>query len=233
MNSEDLEKKKLKSMSDFFKDYKKKYFYDSVDNSDETIKDSIELNSSGGASQNSIEQDNNVIKKNNNSLTSNNQPVQHQPSILKGQWDLLVKKGNPENFKVLLTLIQDGKISNVFGIFNLRDTEYIQLNEKGSKIITGKVDFKSAGLRNATVNNVDAVISIQGFTQLRIDLDDTKTSHLFTKDPIFGVTKILVDGSGNILIGPPPPPPQPVQPRSIPTPSHSADKSFDETKNIF
>lgn len=228
--SEDEEKKKLKSMSDFFKDYRKKYFYDSLDNRDDTNKENIELDRSAGTNQNSIVQDNNVSKKKNESISLDNRTLQHRPAVLQGQWEFNVQKGNPENFKVLLALVKDGKISNVFGIFNLRDTEYIQLNDKGSKIITGKIDFKSAGLRNETINDVDAVISIQGFTQLRVDLDDTKTSHLFTKGPIVGVTKILVDGSGNILIGPPP---QQLQPRSIPTPSHSPDKPLDRTKNIF
>jgi hypothetical protein len=228
--SKDEEKKKLKSMSDFFKDYRKKYFYDSLDNRDDTIKGNIELNRSAEANKNGVKHDNKVSMKKNGYISLDNQTLQIQPPVIQGEWEMKVQKGDPENFKVLLALVKDGKISNVFGIFNLRDTEYIQLNDKGSKIITGKVDFKSAGLRNETIKDVDAVISIQGFTQLRIDLDDTKTSHLFTKVPLVGVTKILVDGSGNILIGPPP---QQLQPRSIPTPSNSLDEPLDKTKNIF
>jgi hypothetical protein len=166
-----------------------------------------------------VQNDNNLTKNNNQTNASNKQLIENQPYLLQGKWELQVTKGNPESFKTLIALIKGQKILNVFGILNLQNTQYIQLNNMGNEIINGKVDLKSAGLINQTIKDVDAVISIQGFTQLRIDLDDANTYPFFTKAVIVGTTEILVDGSGNMIIGPAPPPPSiQSQQRSVPIP---------------
>ena len=103
---------------------------------------------------------------------------------------------------------------NAFGIFNLKDTKYIQLNDKGTEIISGTVDLTSVGLKNETVSNIPATITITGLTQLRISLDKTITEQLLT-DPIIGSTRFLADASGNMLIGPRPPPPNSTQNNSF------------------
>ena len=174
--------------------------------------------------QASVQNDNNVTKNNNQVNASNKQLIENQPYLLRGKWELQVTKGNPESFKTLIAVIKGQKILNVFGILNLHNTQYIQLNNMGNEIINGKVDLKSAGLRNQTIEDVDAVISIQGFTQLRVDLDDTKSYPFFTKAVIVGTTEILVDGSGNMIIGPAPPPPSiQSQQRTVPIPYQSID----------
>jgi hypothetical protein len=125
---------------------------------------------------------------------------------LQGQWAFDVKKGEVDLFRAIFTLVQNNKILNAFGIFNLKDTKYIQLNDKGTEIISGTVDLTSHGLKNETLSNIPATITITGLTQLRISLDETITEQLLT-DPIIGSTRFLADASGNILIGPRPPPP--------------------------
>jgi hypothetical protein len=129
--------------------------------------------------------------------TSNSLP------FLRGQWAFEVHKGEVKFFRVLFTLIQNEKIVNAFAIFNLTNTKYIQLNDKGTEIISGTVDFTSVGLKNDTIFDIPATITITGLTQLRIMLDETNTKPFFT-DPIIGETRYLVDGSGNIIIQPAP-----------------------------
>jgi hypothetical protein len=133
---------------------------------------------------------------------------------LQGQWAFDVKKGEVDLFRAIFTLVQNNKILNAFGIFNLKDTKYIQLNDKGTEIISGKLDLTSVGLKNETLSNIPATITITGLTQLRISLDETITEQLLT-DPIIGSTRFLADASGNILIGPRPPPPNSPQSNSF------------------
>jgi hypothetical protein len=133
---------------------------------------------------------------------------------LQGQWVFDVKKGEVDFFRAIFTLVQNNKIVNAFGISNLKDTKYIQLNDKGTEIISGTVDLTSVGLKNDTLSNIPATITITSLTKLRISLDTTITDQLLT-DPIIGSTRFLADASGNILIGPRPPPPNSPQSNSL------------------
>ena len=92
---------------------------------------------------------------------------------------------------------------NTFAINNLKTDRYIQLNDKGTEIISGTVDFISKGLKNGTLSNIDATISITGLTDLRVDLDDNSTAQ-YLSIPIVGQTNILLDAKRNVLIGPTP-----------------------------
>ena len=145
--------------------------------------------------------------------------------VLKGEWILKVNKGSPDVFRAIFVLGKDGKIVNAYGIQNLRGTEYIQLNDKGTEIINGKVDLQSAGLKNETIKDIDATITILGLSQIRISLDKPSTYEYFKGEPIVGQTRLLVDGSQNILIGPPPP--QSKQPHS------QGKSSFYPTSNLL
>jgi hypothetical protein len=132
---------------------------------------------------------------------------------LQGQWAFDVKQGEVDFFRAIFTLVQNNKTLNAFGIFSLKDTKYIQLNDKGTEIISGTVDLTSVGLKNETLSNIPATITITGMTQLRISLDKTTTGKFFS-DSITGSTRFLADANGNILIGPRPPPPSPNSPQS-------------------
>ena len=142
------------------------------------------------------------LNNSNNLIESNTSKT--LPS-LRGQWVFEVNKGEVKLFRVIFTIVQNDKIVNAFAIFNLTDTKYIQLNDKGTEIITGNVDLTSLGLKNETIFNIPATISITSLTQLRIALDETITKHYFT-DPIIGSTRLLTDANGNIIIGPRPQP---------------------------
>jgi hypothetical protein len=124
---------------------------------------------------------------------------------LRGQWAFEVNKGEVKFFRVIFTIVQNDKIVNAFGLFNLTDTKYIQLNDKGTEIITGTVDLTSVGLKNETIFNIPATITITSLTQLRIALDQNIMQSYFT-DPIIGATRLLTDASGNMIIGPRPSP---------------------------
>jgi hypothetical protein len=153
----------------------------------------------------------------NQSLNSDESNTKIAPPILKGQWAFEVNKGEVSFFRVLFTLSQNDKLVNAFALYNLSDTRYIQLNDKGTEIISGTVDLTSLGQSNETLKDIDATITISGLTQLRIALDPNIVGQFFS-DSIMGVTRFLADGSGNIIIQPAP------APRS-PSPSPSAPMS--------
>jgi hypothetical protein len=144
-------------------------------------------------SLNNVLNDSTAIDTNSKSLPS-----------LQGQWAFDVKQGEVDSFRAIFTLIQNNKTLNAFGIFSLKDTKYIQLNDKGTEIINGIVDLTSVGLKNETLSNIPATITITSMTQLRISLDKTTTGKFFS-DAITGSTRFLADANGNILIGPRPP----------------------------
>jgi hypothetical protein len=154
----------------------------------------------------------------NNSIPQSNL-AQNLP-LLRGAWELLVQKGDVNSFQVLLNLTQGDKVLNTFAINNLKTDRYIQLNDKGTEIISGTVDFISKGLKNGTLSNIGATISITGLTDLRIAFDDNSTAQ-YISIPIVGQTNILLDAKGNILIGPTPavPPPSPANPVSPQSPN--------------
>ena len=165
---------------------------------------------------------------NNTSSNSIQQDTGKSIPSLEGQWAMEVRKGELDFFRVMFALVQNQKMVNAFGIFNLKDTKYIQLNDKGTELISGTVDFTSVGLKNETIPNVEATITITGLTQIRIALDTTTTGKYFT-DPIFGSTRFLADGSGNIIIQPRPaaPPSQSSPPPTVPLPQTN---SFTDSK---
>jgi hypothetical protein len=157
----------------------------------------------------------------NNSNTSNNSllesnSMQNLPFI-EGGWELVVQKGEVKIFRVIFTLNQGNKVLNAFAIENLKSHRYVQLNDKGTEIISGTVDFISGGLRNETLTNIDATITITGLSRLRVNLDNNSTSQ-FLNAPLMGELRFLADANGNILIAPRPqsPPPSPQSPGNIP-----------------
>ena len=95
--------------------------------------------------------------------------------FLEGGWELFVQKGEVNNFRMIFTLNQGGKVLDAFAIYNLKTDHFVQLNERGTEIMSGKVDFSSAGLKNVTLSNIDATISITSFTQLRVSLEGNST----------------------------------------------------------
>lgn len=187
----DKKKRSLISISNFFKNYSRQYL--------------APINESNSKNEiNNLISDNDVNRSNE---LPTSQPIDDLISerfVLNGEWILIVNKGDPENFKVIFTLFRDGKIVNAFGIYNLKDTGYIQLNNEGTKIISGKVDFQSAGLRNETIKDVDATVSLIGLKMIKITLDKSKTFEYFKGKPLVGTTKLFLDGIGNMLLGPSP-----------------------------
>ena len=141
----------------------------------------------------------------NNSMNSIQSNTNKALPVLNGQWAFEVNKGEVSFFRVLFTLSQNEKLVNAFALYNLSDTKYIQLNDKGTKIISGTVDLTSLGRNNETIKDIAATITISGLTTLRISLD-TNIVGKFFKDTINGATRFFADGSGNILIQPAPPP---------------------------
>lgn len=154
----------------------------------------------------------------NNSLNNIQSNTTNNLPILEGGWDLAVRKGEVVFFQVIFSLSQNDKVLNAFAVYNLTTDRYIQLNDKGNEIISGKVDLTSAGLRNETISNIDATITITSLTQLRIFLDNNVVAKYFN-NPIIGETRVLADATGNILLGPAPPAMSPSQ--TPPSPNNS------------
>ena len=150
---------------------------------------------------NESESINNLLTKSINSTQLN---ANTSPPILQGQWAFEVNKGEVSFFRVLFTLSQNGKLVNAFALYNLSDTRYIQLNDKGTEIITGTVDLTSLGKNNESIKDIDTTITINTLTRLRISLDENMVGKFFNES-INGATRFLADGSGNIIIQPAPP----------------------------
>ena len=68
----------------------------------------------------------------NNSMNSIQSNTNKALPVLNGQWAFEVNKGEAVFFRVLFTLIQNNKLVNAFALYNLKDTKYIQLNDKGT-----------------------------------------------------------------------------------------------------
>jgi hypothetical protein len=140
----------------------------------------------------------------NNSMNSIQPNTNKSLPFLKGQWAFEVQRGEVSFFRVLFTLNQNEKLVNAFAIYNLSDTRYIQLNDKGTDIISGTVDLTSLGQNNETIKDIAATITISSLTTLRISLDQNIVGKFF-KDTINGATRFFADENGNILIQPAPP----------------------------
>ena len=148
-----------------------------------------------------------VSESNQNNI---NQPTQNQenlPPTLRGQWDMKVDKGELKEFKTIFTIHDiTGKIINAYGIYNLKNTDHIQLNDLGTEVINGVANLKSFGKINSTIPNIDVVIVIEGLSKIKVILDESKLNKQhFQGLPILGKTNKMVDGNGNLLIGPRPP----------------------------
>ena len=168
---------------------------------------------------------------NNSSSNSQSSNSTNNMFVLEGGWELVVKKGEVSLFRSIITLSKDNKIVNVFGIENLKNNRYVQINSKGSEIISGSVDFLSVGLKNATLSNVNAIITIKGITQLRISLDNNIVGE-YINNQLIGHTRIFADGNGNILLGPKPTsPPSPPPQQTIPSPSQP--NSLNKDNQLF
>ena len=167
----------------------------------------------------------------NNSMNSIQSDTNKALPLLNGQWEFEVQRGEVSFFRVLFTLNQNEKIVNAFAIYNLSDTRYIQLNDKGTEIISGTVDLTALGRNNETIKDIAATITISGLTSLRISLDENIVGKFF-KDTINGATRFFADGSGNILIQPAPAPPPPSSAPSAP-PSSPLGNSLYRSNFLF
>jgi len=175
---------------------------------DTTIYKEIDLGNQIKENKSNLSTDKNKIEYNydteNNNLKEksidlqNTQGKNNEPSLLQGEWILEVRKGDPENFQAIFSLIQNDKIVNVFAIYNLRDTGYIHLNDQGTKIISGKVDFKSSGIINETRKDMDATIALVRLTEIRINMDKNKLDY-FNENPVIGNTRLFIDAAGNMI----------------------------------
>ena len=126
---------------------------------------------------------------------------------IKGQWTLKVNKGSPQIFNTLLVSYdQNGIPKNAYGIYNLRDAKFIQLDNRGNEIINGKVDLRSVGVVNKTITGIDATFTIERLQNIQIILNNNDTSisnnyyYYFFNKPIIGKIILMADGIGNILV---------------------------------
>ena len=158
-----------------------------------------------------------------NSLQTNT--TNDNPTI-QGGWELIVQRGEVGVFQAIFTLSKGDKVLNAFALQNLKNNKFVQINDQGTEIIPGTVDFTSAGLKNKTLSGVDVTVTLTGLTQLRISLDKNMTGQ-FLSDPLMGITKIFVDASGNILVGPRPAPP------SQQTPQTNSFSSSSSSNHLF
>jgi hypothetical protein len=169
---------------------------------------------------------NSSLKNNSLNLVQTNTTTTNVPTI-EGGWELTVQRGDVGLFRAIFTLSKDGKVLNAFALQNLKNNKFVQINDQGTEIIPGTVDFTSAGLKNKTLSGVDVTVTIRGLTQLRITLDKNMTGQ-FLSDPIMGITKVFVDASGNILVGPRPP-----APTSPQTPQTNSFSSSSSSNHLF
>lgn len=160
---------------------------------------------------------------NNSSHTSLQTNTTNDIPTIEGGWELVVQRGEVGLFQAIFTLSKDNEVLNAFALQNLKNNKFVQINDQGTEIIKGTIDFTSAGLKNETLSGVDATVTITGLTQLRISLDKNMTGQ-YLSDPLMGVTKVFVDASGNILVGPRPPAPTSPQTNSF-SPSSSNSRS--------
>ncbi|MDX1373256.1 MAG: hypothetical protein R3321_12335 [Nitrososphaeraceae archaeon] len=161
--------------------------------------------------ENKTQEISNFSLSNKNSSKIGNTLQDNSPtgSILNGKWAFEVKRGDPNFFRAIFGVTHNNKIMYAFDIYNLRDTPYIQLNAQGIDIVSGKVDLRVSGLINQTFSDIDAMITILGFSQIKIMINSNELLKYFNHDPVVGTPTLFLDQNGNPLIGNLPRPPLP------------------------
>ena len=151
--------------------------------------------------ENNNDNNNNTIVPNTNATMEKEQNMSVIQTI-KGNWILKINKGSPEVFNTLLVSNdKNGNTKNAYGIYNLRDVKFIQLDNRGNDIINGKVDFRSVGQVNKTITDIDATLIIERLQNIQIILNnDTISTNYFFNQPITGKIILMADAIGKILI---------------------------------
>jgi hypothetical protein len=147
------------------------------------------------------ENNNNTIVPNINTTKEREQNISVIQTI-KGNWILKINKGSPEVFNTLLVSSdKNGIPKNAYGIYNLRDVKFIQLDNRGNDIINGKVDFRSVGQVNKTITDIDATLIFERLQNIQIILNnDTISTNYFFNQPITGKIILMADAIGNVLV---------------------------------
>ena len=153
------------------------------------------------ANTTTTENNNNTIVPNTNATIEKEQNIS-AINIIKGNWILKINKGSPEVFNTLLVSSdKDGIPKNAYGIYNLRDVKFIQLDNRGNDIVNGKVDFRSVGQVNKTITNIDATLIIERLQNIQIILNNhTISTNYFFDQPITGKIILMADAIGNVLV---------------------------------
>jgi hypothetical protein len=170
----------------------------------ETVQSSTSRNSHLKSVNTTITEKNN----NNNTIVPNTNATKEREQnippidIIKGNWILKINKGSPEVFNTLLVSNdKNGIAKNAYGIYNLRDVKFIQLDNRGNDIINGKVDFRSVGQVNKTITDIDATLIIERLQNIQIILNnDTISTNYFFDQPITGKIILMADAIGNVLV---------------------------------
>ena len=171
------------------------------DNGTGTESSSTSTNLDLKAANTTTTENNNPIVPNTNATIEKEQNISAIHTI-KGNWILKINKGSPEVFNTLLVSSdKDGIAKNAYGIYNLRDVKFIQLDNRGNDIINGKVDFRSVGQINKTITDIDATLIIERLQNIQIILNnDTISTNYFFDQPITGKIILMADAIGNVLV---------------------------------
>ena len=60
-----------------------------------------------------------------------------------------------------ISLVDNNKIVNAFAIYNLKSNRYVQLNDQGTEIISGTVEFSSKGLKKRLYQILKLLLVLQ------------------------------------------------------------------------
>ena len=185
---------------------------DSISNIDTKTQllSSSSLNQSTTSINNNNNIDNtNIITPTTNPTTNTNSTItkeQNAISIIKsikGKWNLKINKGSPTVFDMLLVSYdQNGVPKNAYGIYNLRDNKFIQLDNRGNEIINGKVDLRSVGEVNKTITDIDATLIIERLQNIQLIVNNENAMSIpnFFNKPLIGKIILMADGIGKILV---------------------------------
>jgi hypothetical protein len=159
----------------------------------------VSINNNNINNTDSTTNTNNTIAKEVEEQNYNSSTIQN----IKGQWNLKINKGNPEVFNTLLVSYdQNGIPKNAYGIYNLRDVKFIQLDNLGNEIINGKVDLRSVGEVNKTITGIDTTFIIERLQNIQLIVNNETAMSIpnFFNKPIIGKTILMADGIGKILV---------------------------------